>query len=360
MINRPTFFIKRGDRLIARLKHLFYAWRFAEQVNGRVVMIWPPLPSFWHKYDGTDYSPSLIFNIREFYEGGGGDDLVFLEGPIGYPQHRRSLRDAEFDSMRPSGFDKAFFLNQSHTFHEVDAIVFSFKDEPRTREYMDNSLRSLYRRLPHDPLFTRALQSAKDRIGAQQYVALHVRRGDVDEMLRAELPGLANNSLTPARLALLMAHFVGRTAPDEFYYPDIEAAINSGQKIVYFSDTPETLKHFTEKFGRGNFVNAESFKARFPIQKAFLDFNLLAGATSIISTASNYATFAAIIGNCEMINVVSAGPTECYEERAYSHFLRDVELSPNAAAALRNEIQRQHRQRIKAWTQDTSSLPAPD
>jgi hypothetical protein len=352
-MDRPTFVINRSDRLIARLKHIFYAWRFAARVNGRVIAVWRPVPAFWQKYDGTDYSPIRIFDLPKFYAEGGSDELVFLEGAIPAAKGR-SLRDPEFAEMRPRNFDPSYFIDNPDTFYEHHAIGFSFNDEPRSREHMFGEIRELYRRLPHDPTLVRALESSRTRIGQADYVALHVRRGDVDDMLKAELPQLADGTMTPPRLALLMEHYVGRTALDEFYYPHIDAAIQAGQKIVYFSDTPETLNHFAKKFGRNKFTDAQDFKCRFPIQKAFQDFNLLMGAKTIISTGSNYATFAAAIGDTELINVAASGPVEALEQRLYSNFMQGLKLPTAAQTMLREEIGRQRERRLRA---DKESIP---
>jgi hypothetical protein len=359
-MERSTIFVRRGDRLIARLKHLFYAWRFADQINARVVMMWPPLPVFWHQFDGTDYSPSLIFNLRDFYAAGGGNDLLFLEGPVSYPPPpRRSLRDREFAGMRPRNFDRNYFTQNPAIFHEQDAAVFYFGDEPRTREYTHQTLRKLYDRLPHDAAINRSLDLARSRIGDEHFVGLHVRRGDVDEMLRVDLPKLADNTLVPDRLALLMGHYVCRTALNEFYYNSIEGAIRAGLKIVYFSDSPATLEHFAKVFGRRHFVDSNMFRMRHPIQKAFLDFNLLLGADSLISTGSNYASFAATLANSDLTNVAVAGSLEQLEDHLYNEYLKDVVVSSDGRRILRDELERQYVRRSRMRPLEANeALPA--
>jgi hypothetical protein len=359
-MRRPTFFVKRGDRLIARLKHMFHAWRFADQVHGRVVMMWPPNPAFWHQFDGADYSPSHIFDLRTFYAEGGGDDLVFLEGKLAFPAQRRSLRDDEFAAMRSHKFERDYFIRHAPTFHEQHAMTFSFKDEPRSREYTNRSIRKLYDRLPHDPVFARSLKTAQDKLGTEDYVGLHVRRGDVAEMLRLDLPKLADDALPPERLALLIGHYVCRTALDEFYYPEIEAAIRAGRKVVYFSDSPGTLTDFANAFGRRYFVDAETFRARHPIQKAFLDFNLLIGAGTIVSTGSNYASFAATLGKAELINVAAAGSIDQLEEHLYTTYLGGAILRPETRRTLRRELERQYSRRSRLRPMEPDVDPVID
>ena len=261
--------------------------------------------------------------------------------------------------MRPHNFDRDYFIQNPSTFYEQDAVVFAFKDEPRKREYTHQTLRRLYDRLPHDPAIVRALDLARSRIGDDRFVGLHVRRGDVDEMLRLDLPKLADNTLAPDRLALLMGHFVCRTALNEFYYASIEEAIKAGRKIVYFSDSPTTLQHFVKAFGRQHFVDSEMFRARYPIQKAFLDFNLLLGAESIVSTGSNYASFAATLSNSELTNVAVAGSLEQLETHLHNEYLRDIAIGSDARRSLRDELERQYARRSKMRPLEANeALPA--
>ena len=303
-------------------------------------MVWPPLPAFWHQYDGVDYSPSLIFDLKEFYARSENDDLVFLEGPIGYPPGTQSVRDEAFVNFRPNKFRREDFVDQDVVFHERDAMLFQFENEPNDPRYIGQGLRRLFDRLPHETVFKRSFAAARDRIGGE-YVGLHVRRGDVAEMLRQDLPKLVDGSLPQDRLMLLIGHYVARTAPDDLYYQDVEEAINAGRKIVFFSDTPETFDHFAAEFGRRHFVNAEIFKGRYPIQKAFLDFNLLMHAAQIISTGTNYASFAATLGQGELLNVSAHATLERLEENLHESYLRDVALSPDGRQMVRNALESQ-------------------
>ena len=341
MAQRPIFFVKRGDRLMARLKHMFYAWRFADQLGGRVVMMWPRLPAFWHQFDGVDYSPSRIFDLPTFYARGGQDELVFVEGQYGYPEKRRSVRDPEFADERANGFLRESFQGENNVFHEQSAMIFRLRDEPSDPAYMKESLRKIVERLPLDPVLQRSIDLARTRIGAEQYVGLHVRRGDVVEMLKQDLPKLATGELTQDRLALIIGHYIARMALDEYYFPYIEKAIAENKKIVFFSDSPETLSTFTAKFGRKHFVDSSIFKGRLPIQKAYLDFNLLMGAEYIIGTGSNFTTFPADISGGKTFNATAEATLESLEAYLHSAYLANVELTAASRARLRAELEKQ-------------------
>src|SRR5690348_16880759 len=91
--DRPIFFMKRSDRLIARLKHLLYGIRFSAQVDGQMVMVWTPLPRWFQQFDSRDYHLNLIFDIREHYARGGGRNLIFFDSVTRFPPDLLSLQD---------------------------------------------------------------------------------------------------------------------------------------------------------------------------------------------------------------------------------------------------------------------------
>ena len=121
----------------------------------------------------------------------------------------------------------------------------------------------------------------------------------------------------------------------------------------------QTLQHFVKAFGRQHFVDSEMFRARYPIQKAFLDFNLLLGAESIVSTGSNYASFAATLANSELTNVAVAGSLEQLETHLHNEYLRDIAIGSDARRSLRDELERQYARRSKMRPLEANeALPA--
>jgi hypothetical protein len=309
--DRPVFFMKRSDRLIARLKHLLYGIRFARQVDGQMIMAWTPLPSWFQQFDSRDYHANLIFDIREHYARGGGRDLIFFDSISPFPQGLLSLQGPEFESSRPSGFDRDFFRVRRPTVYSGIYYGFQFSDEGKTQRQLDAEVRDIYASLPLDPVVTRVMETAKAKMDADKYAVLHVRKGDVGEMLRRDMPQLANGQLDIKALRLTLSHYVSRTAPFDFYYPEIEKCIAEGLRVLFTSDSPETLKHFVARFGAKNFIDINKFvRARFPIQKAILDFNMMIGGTRIISTGSTYAAFAGTLGASQVVSVAMSGPRQ--------------------------------------------------
>ena len=248
-MNRPTFFVKRSARLIARLQLIIYCWRFARRVDGRVVAIWPALDDFSRGIDGDHYSPSLIFDLETFYGSGGAESLVFLEGQVAAPAAPRSVSDSEFAEQIRIGFDPEQFTRGSPTFHERLPIVHRFRDEPADLDYFRRSLLETYRVLPHHRQVNRVLEASRDKIAVESYVGLHVRRGDVYAGLRHVLPLVGKDLVSAPRLASCIIAYLGRTAPYDAYDAAVREAIAEGQKIVFFSDSPDSFAHFAKKFG---------------------------------------------------------------------------------------------------------------
>jgi hypothetical protein len=354
---RPIFFMKRSDRLIARLKHLLYGIRFAKQVDGQMIMVWTPLPAWFQQFDSRDYHINLIFDIRGHYASGGGRNLIFFDSVTPFPSDVVSLQGAQFDAMRPSGFDRAHFSQSGRVFYSGIYYGFQFEDEKKSQAALDDEVRDIYRSIPLDPVVSRILATAKTKMDAAEYAVLHVRKGDVGEMLKRDLPRLAVGDLDQKALRLTLSHYVSRTAPFDFYYPEIEKCIQRGQKIVFTSDSPETIGHFAKKFGPKHFIDINKFvRARFPIQKAFLDFNMIIGGSRVISTGSTYAAFAAKLGGAELVSVAMSGRLDRLVDFLFEEYVPQLSddvalrklLSVEVEQAVREKAPRQEAARALA------------
>ena len=343
---RPTFFMKRSDRLIARLRHLMYGLRFARQVDGQMIMAWTPQPKWSQQFDGPDYHVNHVFDLRAWYAEGGYRELIFFDSITPFPEGLPSLQGVEFDAVRPRGFDRSWFLDQAPTVYSGNYYGYQFADEGKSLADLDREVRGLWARLPHDPLAARILAQAKERIGGTGYIALHVRRGDVGAMLKRDLPLLADGTVTPEALRLTLGHYLSRTAPYDFYYPEIERSLAAGARILFTSDSPETLQHFTDKYGVKPFIDINRFvRSRFPIQKAFLDFNMLIGAERIISTGSTYAAFAATLGRGQLANVAMSGPIDRLDSFLFEEYVPQLGAHAGVRRAVRGELEQLYRGR---------------
>ena len=337
--NRPLFFMKRSDRLIARLRHLLYGVRFAQQVDGQVVFVWTPLPEYFQQFDTASYEIDRLFDVRRFYEEGGYRRIIFFHSVSPFPPGLSSLQDASYDVYRPSGFRRSDFGPGSLTYSGL-YVGYQFDDERKTPADLSREVRDIYRSLPLDAVVSRILDTAKSKINADSYAALHVRKGDVGAMCRRDLTLLASDTISDSALRLTLNHYLARTAPYAFYYPAIEKSISDGAKILFSSDSPETLLHFVKKYGPSHFIDVNKYaRARYPIQKAFLDFNMLVGATRIISTGSTYAAFAAELGGSAVVNVATSGSLDQLVGFLLTEYGSDLDLSDAAIRRVEREVE---------------------
>jgi len=332
----PTFYLRRGDRLIARMKHVLYGWRFARQAGGKAVVMWPP-PGSWRQFDSMEYSPSLIFNLEEMARDATFSDLSFVETSESFPKQRRSLRDPEFATMRNNNFDREYFKRDDLVFHEDSLMQYRFSDEQRSRAVLDAELSLLFHSLKLHPAVEAGLARVANDLGAEEYASLHVRAGDVFHMLSTELPLLPQGKLTGRDMKRLLGHYVTRTAPPELYVPWILRSIEAGQKLVFASDSPAQIQYFNKQFGADHFLNLADYQLDFPIQKALMDFIVLSRGSVLYGPRSNFSSLACALGNIELVTVSAANVTNLptdevirlYTEQAIATFIpRDANNGP--------------------------------
>ena len=324
---------------------MLHAWCFAEHVGGRVIVFWPPpAASLVESEIDAEYNPKLIFDLLSFYQKGFGDELLFLEGrSIEKLDGGLRLDDPAFQSMRPHGFLKSQFLQEHPIVHVSGAHEYLFSDEPADPEYMRRRLQERFACLPLNPVVERFLSDVRRWIKTDRYTAIHVRRGDVIQRLKSDLAvGFDGDGSPSEQLATTLSHVVCRTAPFEFYYPAIEEALQRDERIVYFSDSPETIVHFQEKFGSEYFVDTRRFMNNRPaIQKAFLDFNLLVRSQHVIGTGSVFSEFAATLGANHHTDVHATGTPASLERYVYAS-CPGFEPSELIRRKLHEEVERAH------------------
>lgn len=294
--------------MVARLKCVYYAWRFIDRVDGQLFVIWPKLPERYSE-ENVGYSPSQIFDLSNFYAAGGADRIQFLEGQCLFPESAVGLDGPAFAHRRPGSFELSDFADTDIVLSHRNRINYTYSDETADSPKVTGRVTELFRSLPIHPEIERVKEAFFERNGLtpKGYDAVHVRRGDVFDMWRAEMPSLLASTTTPERLNLIIGHYISRTAPLQFYHPAISEIVKAGRKIIFTSDTPEIITHFRREFGPEYFIDLSGLKMRNDIQKAFLDFLILADAGTIVGTSSNFSSFPAELGGATFVNVSGSG-----------------------------------------------------
>ena len=351
--NYPTFIIRRGDRLAARLKNVLYAWRFARKVGGQTIVSWLPRDrTIYSAIASETYHPILIWDLPTFYAEGGSRELVFMEGPYRGDPSRRSLGGPDFASNRPNAFRIDQFEGRGEAFEDTDHLVYQFVGE--TRGQVTAEVRELFRRLPLNSEVASIITAAQRTLG-DDYVCLHLRRGDIPAVLRAARDELRSGTVTDV-VKVYAVHAAVRTAPYAFYYAAVEAALVRGKKIAFFSDSPETFQHFALKYGASALIDGTRFaaRARTDLQRAFVDFRLLTGAREIIGTSTGYSSIASMLGGDTLQSVTASGTLDAFIKYFFDEILQGEAFS----GAVQDELVTAFRPRYEVYQDKCRRLQA--
>ena len=341
MADRPVFIVRRGDRLSARIKSLLFAWRFSNEVGGQLIFCWFPRDrSIYGALPPEPYTANLIWNLPQFYAERGFEELIFLDGEYRRDDPLPSLSGSEFDAVRPDAFNRTDFEGRRLTFLESGHMAFRFAGD--TDELVHGQLRTLFARLPLEPRVEAVLARAQEELGEQPYVALHVRRGDVLSLMRVALPELQAGHASDIVLRYTRA-VAGYTAPLDWYDPYVETALQAGEKLVFFSDSPETFEHFERRHGRRKIIKAATLARglKIPLQQAFVEFLLIKQAARVIGTKSSFAGFAATLGGGSISNVHERGDALALERYLFDEVLQKAVLPTNVSEQLVKALLRQ-------------------
>ncbi|QLC25969.1 hypothetical protein HFP57_13680 [Parasphingopyxis algicola] len=340
---KPTLVIGRSDRLIARLKSTLLAWRFLNQVNGRLIVNWPNIPQRYGD-ECFRYSPAELFDLVQLHCDR-GDELIFVEQrPMTFPPEATNLGDPEYKDYFRNGFPRDMFEGRDTLFANRGTAPFFFEDESAARADFPNQMSDLFHTLPLNIYIKTHLNRfyEKTGLGPGEYIALHIRRGDCYDMLLNELNGEAGASIDPKRVELLVGHFAIRTAPAEYYAEGIEQALSTGKKIVFTSDSPETIGTFRKKYGAREFIDLSMFKMAIDIQKAFLDFLIIKNAAYVIGTSSNFSYFAAQLGKIDFYNATCAGPFEILQNQLETEILDHLDVPDETQALMMQKLEKEY------------------
>lgn len=315
------------------------AWRFIRQVDGQLIVNWPSVPERYGA-ERENYSPSEIFDLVEFY-GNGDQSLLFVEQRlISFPEDGRDLSSEEFAASLKDGFSREVFLNSTAPFYQRGTANLLFEGERGKRGIFTSDLAELFDTIPHNPRILTALANFHNRTGLEpgSYVALHYRRGDCYDMLRRDLPQHGGGSIDEKRIRFLVSHFVVRTAPEDYFREELERHLEAGKRIVFTSDSPETIETFQTNYGPRNFVDLSSFTLPVPIQKAFFDFLVIKNAAAILGTSSNFSKFASDLGGGTFFNATCGGEIEAlraeFEREILERATVETDVARVALAAL--------------------------
>lgn len=299
MSNEKTIFSYRKDRLISRIRHMMYAWRFGRKVGAQSVVLWLPTSRKYIPDDGTDFDISLLFDVFELNRREEFSDLTIANGRTWINHDFPIVKDVlPLDPTRSPEQTQAELYAHGNTFITEDLVGYRFDNESRWN--MLSELKSLFTSLPLTPKISTQLDAVSSQLSGSPYTIVHIRRGDVMRVLRENL---AKERVGDDDIHQLLR----RTAPIDLYLKIIEEKkILNDSMVIVSSDDAEVARLLQKRLGtdKCRLVTEFEFKG-YKIQRDFFDFLIFQRAQRIVGTkGSVYGKYASIFGSGDFVDVV--------------------------------------------------------
>jgi len=294
-------YARRGDLLASVLLNFAHAWYFAEKLERRLVLNWAEVHHTRGYLPWFDiYQPQNMFDVVT--------DRFMTEVDEAYAVPPKPSSSAEL-----SQYEALFYIHTSWA--RLDG-------EPA--QQADPKIRALLNSMPVHPAVTHAVNSVLGRIAMSGLTAVHIRRGD--DVLRI----LRENRQTgdgPMRYHRVALTFVARYADLETYRRAIQAA-TTGDLLIFSNDQAEAERLQSMVPDRKSlFIGSlPELASLTPIQRDFAELLLMARASKIVGTMSNYSRFPRLLGDIPLVPV--------FDWTSPEHLLRLVEdtLAPHPGA----------------------------
>lgn len=333
-MKRTNIFLYRKDRLISRIRHLVYGWRFARKVGANFNMIWLPTTKKYIPEDGKYFDISYILDVFELNTDEILKDLNILNGDIdvdvvSYPKIKDVLK---IDSRQGRNIEPYELYRYGHNFIADDLVGYRFDSESRHNIYQDVS--KLFSMLPINKTLLKELDYFFEEIGTTQFVIVHIRRGDVIRVLRENISKgkVADDDLK---------QFVMRTSPLSCYSETLtELNVASDVRVIISSDCEESANEFKRLIDADDaFVLGDYEFDALPIQKSFFDFLVFTKAMHVIGTKSSvYGKYGAIFGQNSFYNVLETYTESLLLDHFEDEILQKVDASETEVEHLKKRL----------------------
>ncbi len=134
---------------------------------------------------------------------------------------------------------------------------------------------------------------------------MHVRRGDIIEVLRSACSALTRGEETRAGplLEKYTGHFFKRCAPVEAYLRLLQPLADEGLDILFCSDSPDMAEPFRQRFG-DRLVLAQDLAppGLSNLPGAMFELLLMSRCRRIVGTKSAFGLLAALAGGSEFVD----------------------------------------------------------
>jgi hypothetical protein len=296
MAPHTRVFCSRGDRLGARLKNLLYALDFSLRIDGTLMLNWPPNGRcIGQEAIVSDEGDYRFFDLF--------DETLFREQ---FPNTLFTAYTAADYVKRTVGCDGAILIsqimNQPRGFFEKEIskdVVYDLSHRYQFQDQEPNSepampLAEIFSRLPLHPAIERAVEQVVSAGRVEEALCLHVRRGDIVELLA--LNSAETTSISKHR-AIQINHFALKYAPLGAYLRAIED-LAGDRPILVFSDDP-AARHELETAAAGRAIDHETLLTEHSLsahQRDFVEILLIARSWRQVGLRSAFVELGAALG----------------------------------------------------------------
>ena len=317
----------------ARLANLMWTWRLATKVGARTLAFWPPMDDYYGEIAGV----GDIIDLYQLATAPIRDEIQIVDGRPA-DMFVPSLVDL---NPRKACFPERYLVSPPGTYRTKTPLpVLESARGPllvagESKKAVAAEARELFARLPIRDVILRSLKAARRAYRPKGLVAVHVRRGDIVEVLKTAGAGFVPEACEPGSvLDRYTEHFFRACAPVETYQRMLQPFLDRGQDILLFSDSPEMAAPFVERFGDRVVLARELAPPTLTgLQQAMFELLLMSACGVIIGTKSTFGLLASVVGKAYFVDARNDATPEEFIA-AYQQAIALPELDGKARAGV--------------------------
>ncbi len=324
----------RKDGIGARLNNLVWTWRLARSANLRTLCFWPPLDPYY----GESYGAGDLLDVYSLTTSALRHELKIVDGrPFDFI-HPKVVRLEAGERHDPNAYaviPKAVRSSKHGPVPLIDSGIGPVLQPGEDPEAATLEARALFARLPLNLRILQHLKHAEKSYGLKRMVAVHVRGGDILEVLRDACANFTPEDLAPGSvLDRYTEHFFRGCASPPSYVRLVRRYLTEGYGILFFSDTPGAAHPFQKRFPY-KLMTAESLPTPqlTGIQRALFEILLMSRCHAIIGAKSMFSNLASLIGGAPLVDARRETTPEEFM-RVYKRAVRFDSLAPEIRAGI--------------------------
>lgn len=332
--SRRYLLCSRKDGIGARLNNLMWTWRLARTANLGTLCFWPPLDPYY----GESHGAGDLLDVYSIATSNLQDELKIVDGrPIDFV-HQEIVRLEAADRHDPMAYavkSKTHRSSKSPPVPLLDGGVGPILAPGEDAEQAAAEFRALFARLPLHLRIRQNLKQVEKTHDLSRMIAVHVRQGDIVEVLRDACANFTPESQAPGSvLDRYIEHFFRGCAPPPAYVRLVRTYLTAGYGLLFFSDTPNAAYPFQKRFHYKMMLAQDLVLPQLTgIQRALFEILMMSRCHAIIGTKSMFSNLASSIGGAPIIDARRESNPEEFL-RAYKRAVGFDQLSPETRAGI--------------------------